>query len=88
MRASQLLALLIPLVACEGPNPPACEAFEVRFRSLPCVAGLESGVDCQAFGDHPCDLTAYFSCLGDNQTCQGDTLVSDVAACAELAACP
>lgn len=82
--ASALCALLL---ACEGPNVAACQAYQEHYQALLCAQGVDNGIECEAFADHPCDLTPYFECLKARQNCQNDRLVSDVEGCAEHLAC-
>ncbi len=63
--------------ACEGENRAACEQYQQSFEALPCAGGRESGVDCNAYADYPCEIPDFFGCLEQRQRCEEDVLVQD-----------
>jgi hypothetical protein len=74
--------------ACVSDNHVACEEYQQAFEALPCAAGLESGVDCNAYADYPCPVPSFFRCLQQRQRCEEGVLVQDgVGACLEELAC-
>ncbi len=67
------------LGACESENAAACQGFVDYHQSLPCAAGADPGVDCNAFADYPCPIDDYFACLQEGYTCSAEgALVVDV----------
>lgn len=63
------LVLGLFMGGCDSPNAVSCESFVDQFEALPCAAGKQPGVDCNAFADYPCDVTDYFDCLKGAHTC-------------------
>lgn len=83
-----LVGSAVALTGCESQNAAACQQYQRHFGGLPCAAGVESGIECEAFADHPCDLTPYFACLCAGQTCdEQQGLKSDVGPCAAWLSC-
>lgn len=71
--------VVLALAACESENAAACNSFVAHHQSLPCAAGIDPGVDCNAFADYPCPITDYFACLEQGHTCNEEgELVVDV----------
>lgn len=67
------------LAGCENENAAACAAFVAHHESLPCAAGTNPGVDCNAFADYPCLIEDYFTCLEEGYTCsEAGVLVVEV----------
>jgi hypothetical protein len=103
MRLSRLLLIvcalaLWPSLACESENLAACQAYTEYFTALPCAAGVDPGVDCNAFADYPCPVPDHFQCLEQTQFCaEGELFVCNnpddpgcgrtFASCAELLDC-
>lgn len=88
VRPLLLSLVVVALSACESENAVACQQYLSSYNQLPCAAGTDSGIECEAFADHPCDVAPYFPCLTQNQRCDEDgALVSDTAACAPLLNC-
>lgn len=66
---SLLAALLTVLAGCESENEAACRQYLAYYTSLPCAAGVDPGVDCNAFADYPCPIADYFDCQQQGHTC-------------------
>lgn len=88
MRASPLALGILALCGCGNPTGEACRAYVERFSELECTDGLEPGVDCRVYDDYPCDASAYFACVSEQQACEDGALNDGFAPCAALAACP
>lgn len=79
--------VLFAALGCGSENQDACEAYQGFFRSLPCAATLDSGIQCDAFADHPCALAPYFECLSTHQQCDGVSFIERPNECASLLNC-
>lgn len=92
-----LLAVGLLASGCESENAVACQRFVGTYASLPCAAGTDPGVDCNAFADYPCPIDDYFTCLEGAYSCNeaGDLEVDlgldagpgQPATCADLLDC-
>lgn len=83
------LVLSLPgLWGCGSPVGEACRQHLKEYAALPCTEGLEPGFDCRVFDDYPCDASAYFRCLSQEQRCDEDgQYQSGSSRCVELLAC-
>ena len=77
------------LLACGGTsNERQCERFVRDFNDLACnPQKLDADAVCNAdLDDGSCDMTAYFTCVGEQVRCEEDLLLADITACTPMCA--